>query len=159
MDDTPTANLETQKWLRTDVLNSQPLLETAPDGQNGDESAIYDQALEAANTGNGAEAIAALTRELAHSDSGRSRFLRKVELAQLLMSMGKDAIAYPILKDLAQELSDRKLDEWESPAMVARPLALLYRCISKLQVDTGQLEDLHIRICKLDVAQALSCME
>ena len=159
MDDTPTANLETQKWLRTNVLNSERLLSPIAHGQNGDGAGIYERALEAANSGHTAEAIDTLTRELAQSDSGRSRFIRKVELAQLLIVMGKDAVAYPILKELAQELLDRKLEEWEAPGLVARPLALLYKCMAKLQVDTGQMEDLHTRICKLDVAQALSCLE
>ncbi len=159
MDDTPTANVETQNWLRTEVLNSQRLLEPIPGNGNGTGDGVYEKALEAANGGNTAEAISALTHELAHSDSGRSRFFRRVELAQLLMAIGKDALAYPILKELAQEVTDRKLEEWESPATVARPLALMYRCMAKLQVDTGQMEELHARICKLDVGQALSCQE
>ena len=75
------------------------------------------------------------------------------------MAIGKHVVAYPILKDLAAELQDRKLEEWEAPGLVARPLALLYKCMAKLQVDTAQMEDLHMRICKLDVAQALSCLE
>lgn len=158
MDDTPTANVETQKWLRAEVLNAQRLLDPIPGNGNGSDS-VYERALEAANGGNTADAIQALTHELAHSDSGRSRFFRRVELAQLLMAIGKESLAYPILKELAQELTDRRLEEWESPATVARPLALLYRCMAKLQVDTGQMEDLHTRICKLDVAQALSCQE
>jgi len=158
MDDTPTANVETQKWLRAEVLNAQRLLDPIPGNGNGSDS-VYERALEAANGGNTADAIQALTHELAHSDSGRSRFFRRVELAQLLMAIGKESLAYPILKELAQELTDRRLEEWESPATVARPLALLYRCMAKLQVDTGQMEDLHTRICKLDVTQALSCQE
>jgi type VI secretion system protein ImpA len=159
MDDTPTANLETQKWLRTEVLNAQRLLEPLPNGQNGAATGVYERALEAANGGNTGEAIETLTRELAHSDSGRARFVRKVELAQLLMSIGKEAVAYPILRDLVQELTDRKLEEWESPPLVARPLALLYRCMAKLGTGSGEMEELHTRICKLDVAQALSCLE
>jgi type VI secretion system protein ImpA len=159
MDDTPTANLETQKWLRTKVLNSDRLLEPILNGKNGDAAGVYERALEAANSGNTADAIEMLSRERAQSNSGRSRFVNKMELAQLLMAIGKDAVAYPILKELAQELSDRKLEEWEASSLVARPLALLYKCMAKLQVDTGQMEDLHMRICKLDVAQALSCLE
>ncbi len=75
------------------------------------------------------------------------------------MAIDKDAVAYPILKVLAQELTDRKLEEWESHALVARTLALMYRCMAKLKVDTAQMADLHTRICKLDVAFALSCLE
>lgn len=159
MDDTPTANLETQKWLRTKVLNSERLLDPVPNSHNGNGAGVYERALEAATSGNTAEALESLTKELSQADSGRSRFLRRVELAQLLMAIEKDAVAYPILKELERELTERKLEEWESPSLAARPLALLYRCINRLQVDTGILEELHVRICKLDVAQALSCME
>jgi type VI secretion system protein ImpA len=156
MDDTPTANLETQKWLRSKILNSDRLLNPLPGSQNGDGGGVYERALEAANAGNAAEAIESMTRELSQSDSGRSRFLRRMELAQLLMAMGKEAVAYPILKVLAQELTDRKLEDWEAHALVARTLALMYKCMAKLQVDTGQMADLHTRICKLEVAHALS---
>ncbi len=159
MDDTPTANLETQKWLRTHVLNSERLLEPLLNGNNSDGPGVYERALAAANAGNTGEAIEMLSRERAQSDSGRSRFINKVELAQLLMAIGKHAVAYPILKELTKELLDRKLEEWEAPSLVARPLALQYKCMAKLQVDTGQMEELHMRICKLDVAQALSCLE
>jgi type VI secretion system protein ImpA len=159
MDDTPTANLETQKWLRSKVLNSERLLDPLTNGHRVSGEGIYERALEAANSGNAAEAVDMLNCEVAQSDSGRSRFIRKVELAQLLMTMGKDSVAYPILKELAQDLSDRKLEGWEAPSLVARPLALLYKCMGKLQVDTGQMADLHTRICKLDAAQALSCLE
>jgi type VI secretion system protein ImpA len=159
MDDTPTANLETQKWLRTNVLNSERLLEPLLNGKNADGAGVYARALDAANSGNAAEAIDMLNRERARSDSGRTRFIRKVELAQLLMALEKESVAYPILKELAQELSDRKLEEWEAPSLVARPLALLYRCMAKLQLDKGQMVELHMRICKLDVAEALSCLE
>lgn len=159
MDDTPTANLETQKWLRTKILNSERLLEAIPGSQNGHGENVYERALEAANSGDAAGAVASLTKELSQADSGRGRFLRRVELAQLLMAMEKESIAYPILKELERELTERKLEEWESPLLVARPLALLYRCLAKLQVDTGHMEELHIQICKLDVAQALSCLE
>jgi type VI secretion system protein ImpA len=159
MDDTPTANLETQKWLRTKVLNSEPLLDPLPNGHGSDGGGVYERALEAANSGKMAEGIGMLTRERARSDSGRGRFMRKVELSQLLIAMGKEAVACPILKELAQELTDRKLEDWEAPSLVARPLALLYKCMAKLHLDAAQMEGLHTRICKLDVAQALSCLE
>lgn len=157
MDDTPAANLETQKWIRTKILNSQRLLD--PISANGNSGGTYERAIEAVNSGNGAEAIDAISKQLAHSDSGRSRFISKVELAQVLMAMGKEAVAYPILKELVQEVEQRKLEEWETPELVARPLALQYRCMAKLELDATEMQELHTRLCKLDVAQALSCLE
>ena len=159
MDDTPTANLETQKWLRTNVLNSQRWLSPLSTGSNGDTTGVYERALESLNAGNAAEAIDALMRQVAQSDSARTRFIRKVELAQLLVAMSKEAVAHPILQELALEIEQRKLEEWEKPELVARPLALLYRCMSKLQLDATEMAGLYARLCKLDVAEALSCLE
>jgi len=159
MDDTPTANLETQKWLRTNVLNSQRWLSPLAAGSNGDSTGVYERALESLNAGNAAEAIDALMRQVTQSDCARTRFMRKVELAQLLVAMSKEAIAHPILQELALEIEQRKLEEWEKPELVARPLALLYRCMSKLQLDATEMAGLYARLCKLDVAEALSCLE
>jgi type VI secretion system protein ImpA len=159
MDDTPTANLDTQKWIRTNILNAQRLLNPLRDESDGDSTGVYERALESLNSGNGAEAIDTLMCRVTGSDSGRNRFIRKVELAQLLVAMSKEAVAYPILRELAQEIEQRKLDEWEKPGLVARPLALLHRCMSKLQLDPAEMAALYDRVCKLDAAQALSCLD
>ncbi len=158
MDDTPTANVETQKWIRTHILNSQRLLDPMSNEQNANDNA-YERALEMMSGGDAASAIDSLTRQLSHSDSGRGRFIRRMEIAQLLIAMSKESVAYPILRELAEEIANRKLEEWEKPELVARVLALLYRCMSALSLDPSEMEQLHTRICKLDVAQALSCME
>ena len=50
MDDTPTANLETQKWLRTKVLNSERLLSPLPNGHLSNGAGVYERALEAEGT-------------------------------------------------------------------------------------------------------------
>ena len=35
-----------------------------------------------------------------------------------------------MLRELAVEIAQRRLEDWESPAMVVESLALLYRCLS-----------------------------
>ena len=55
-----------------------------------------------ARSGDVQQAIEVLTREIAHERSGRARFQRKIQLAQICMSTGHEAIAYPILVELAQ---------------------------------------------------------
>ena len=70
-------------------------------------------------------------REMGQERSGRGRFHRKVQLSQLCVSTGHENIALPILQELAAEIERRKLEDWESPDLVARPLALLYQCLGK----------------------------
>ena len=97
-----------------------------------------------------------LTRELARERSGRGRFTRKVQMGELCLNSGREAIAFPLLNDLAAEIEQRKLDEWESPESVAHALALLYKCIEKMDGDAVEKQKLYERICRLDPAQAMS---
>ena len=66
------------------------------------------------------------------------------------------AIAYPILVELADEIERRKLEEWEEAAIVAQPLALLYRCAEKLGRDDAEREKIYQKLCRLDPGQALA---
>jgi type VI secretion system protein ImpA len=87
--------------------------------------------------------------------SGRGRFQRKSQLAQLCVSIGHQTIAIPILQDLAGEIERRKLEDWEAAEMVAHPLALLYKCMER---DTApeDRQKLYAWICRLDPLQALN---
>jgi type VI secretion system protein ImpA len=73
------------------------------------------------------------------------------------MSTGHEAIAYPILNDVSDEIERRKLDEWEPSEVVAHPLALLFRCMNQLDGDAEAKRKLYARICRLDPVQALAC--
>jgi type VI secretion system protein ImpA len=169
MDDTPAANAETLAWLK-EIAPAQSAVEApmpAPMvveefGSNAADRADAppdpgELALQAAAAGRPQEGIEILSREIGRERSGRGRFHRKVQLAQLCLSIGREAIALPILNDLAQEIEQRKLDEWEAPDAVAHPLTLLLRCLSELDGDTEEKRRLYNRICRLDPVQALSC--
>jgi type VI secretion system protein ImpA len=97
-----------------------------------------------------------LSREAAQEPSGRGRFQRKVQLAQICLGAGKEPIARPILEELAQEIERRKLEEWEEPDTVAHALALLYRCMERLDATPEEKQRIYGRICRLDPVQALS---
>jgi len=166
MDDTPAANAETIAWLK----EIAPPVETAPPAmsmavvvEESVERSVDgppdsgELAMQAAAAGRPQEGIEILSREISRERSGRARFHRKVQLAQLCLSIGREAIALPILNDLAQEIEQRKLDEWEAPDAVAHPLSLLFHCLSKLDGDTEEKRRLYNRICRLDPVQALSC--
>lgn len=151
MDDTPVANSETQAWLRNEVgVPNGAAVERAASGS-------VDNAMELARAGRTEDAIAAIKAQLAQERSARGRFHQKTRLAAVLVQSGQEAIALPILQDLAAEIETHKLEDWESGDMVAEPLALLYRCLHKLNGDAAARQSLYVRICRLDPLQALSC--
>jgi type VI secretion system protein ImpA len=170
LDDTPAANPETQAWL--DEIAAAPPAEAAyapaamedateaswaaPDG--GPEIVdANDVAMQAARAGRPQEAIEILTREATAEKSGRGRFQRRLQLAQLCMNMGYERIAHPILEQLAAEIDSRGLEGWEAAPTVAQPLALLYRCLEKLDTAPDLKQKVYDRICRLDPLQALAC--
>jgi len=89
--------------------------------------------------------------------SGRPRFQRKIQLAQVCMASGHEAIAYPILEEIGREIEQRNLEEWEAPDTLAHPLVLLLRCMNKLGSSAEEKQRIYARICRLDPIQALSC--
>ena len=170
-DDTPTANAETQAWLKEVAAPPQPVngfqrhcrpwMRHSP-AENGDGGRAappdaFQVAMEAARSGDVQQAVEILSREIAHERSGRARFQRKIQLAQICMSTGHEAIAYPILNEMADEIEHRKLEEWEASEVVAHPLALLFRCMNQLDGDAEFKRKLYARICRLDPVQALAC--
>ncbi len=171
MDDTPAANAETQTWLRESILPPPPAPapsepEFVPaamtsgsqsDRANGEKVPdVIEIAMKAARAGKVQEAIGILTREIGNERTGRGRFQRHIQLANIFLSTKHEAIAYPILVELAEEIERRKLEEWEEPSVVAQPLALLYRCAEKLGRDDAEKEKIYQKLCRLDPGQALA---
>lgn len=166
MDDTPTANGETQTWLRDVILSggSEPsaaleLLRGASTGRtgNGDRrrDASYEHALSEVRAGRADKGIQSLMRELDREKTPRGRFLRQVQLAEVMVEAGLDTIARPALQELLEAIDAHKLAEWESGDLVARPMALLYRCLAKTEEDPEAMQALYLRICRLDPVQAI----
>jgi type VI secretion system protein ImpA len=172
MDDTPAANPETQTWLRESVLPPPPAAPVAPapatepepipvirqaQSANGEKRPdVVELAMKAARAGRVQEAIEMLTREIGNERTGRGRFQRHIQLANIFLATKHEAIAYPILVELAEEIERRKLEEWEEPSVVAQPLALLYRCAEKLGRDDAEKQKIYQKLCRLDPGQALA---
>jgi type VI secretion system protein ImpA len=163
-DETPVASAETHAWLKDLAAPAPPALPPA--------AAVFDDpgigpsepsepappdsfvlAVEAARAGRGSEAIQMLASEIPRQQSGRARFQRKLQLAQICMMTGHETLAQPILEELAQSIDQHQLDEWESREIVAQPLVMLY----KLQRDEASKQKLYARISRLDPVQALEC--
>jgi type VI secretion system protein ImpA len=179
-DDTPPANLETMAWLKErGVLPGDPaelapapvappvqqvwyappgaLRAPAPSEEGAQEAPpdAYELAMQTAQAGNVEEALAILSREQAQEPCGRDRFLRKLQLAQLCLATGNEAIAEPVLQELAEEIDRRKLAEWELAEVVTQPLTLLYRCLDRAPEAAAEKRDLYARICRLYPARAV----
>jgi type VI secretion system protein ImpA len=170
MDDTPTANAETQTFLKQLTASQGSNAAEAPAVRGLDEDEreagepgeptppdTYALAMEAARTGHAGDAIQMLSDEIARQQSGRARFQRKLQLAQICMLTGHEALAQPILEELAGAIASHRLEDWEAASAVAHPLTLLYRCLHKLDGDNGAKQKLYAQISRLDPMQALEC--
>jgi type VI secretion system protein ImpA len=167
LDDTPAANPETKAWLRQlqDPPSSMVAGETdspAPASRNGTPSWLtqsadaYVMAKEALAAGHEDKAFAIMRGEIGRQRSGRGRFRRTMQLIELVVSSGKDAIAQPLLDDVTAMIENHKLDAWEEPEQVARDLLTLMRNSKKIQGSSSDKQKMFERICRLDPVQALS---
>ena len=166
-DETPAANPETQTWLRELLAEPadaapHPNLPRLPviDGvQNAWQKGFVDAhalATEAMRRGQPQKAFEILNKEIERQRSGRGRFQRKLQLAQVCIGAGKDAIAQPLLDDIAAAVENHKLEDWEDREMVAGVLAFLMQASKKIQGDAKVKQAMFERICRLDPAQAFS---
>ena len=157
-DDTPTANGETQTWLRgfsqPQWVASTPLAAMESEGTATPDS--YDLAMEKVRSGRPGEAIEMLAQDIQLQTSGRGRFQRKLQLAQLCMATGHETLAHPILEHLVDEIDQHQLEHWEAADMVSHALSLLYRANEKLNGDPAVKQKIYARICRLDPIQALA---
>ena len=169
LDDTPAANPETKAWLQhlkgavqasgspgdgsntvsTVDLNGTPTWLT----QAADSYVLAKQALAA---GQEEKAFAFMRSEIARQSSGRGRFRRTMQLIELAVAAGKDAIAQPLLDDVTAMIETHKLDSWEDPEQVASDLLKLMRNSKKIQDSIDDKQAMFERICRLDPVQALS---
>lgn len=171
-DGTQAANNETQTWITGVILPPPPaapepqviLTPSAPSaalasGNNGTNAPdVQELAQQAARSGRIQDAVELLSREISQERSGRARFLRKVQLAELCLSVNQETIAYPILTELAEEIERRRLEEWEEPSLLAQALLLLFGCMGKLGYDDAAKQGIYQKICRLDPVKVLSAV-
>jgi type VI secretion system protein ImpA len=170
-DGTQAAHKETQAWISECILPppapTEPEIVVAPHpspsaavpGNNGSATPdAHELAQQAVRSGRIQDAVEILSREIAQERSGRARFHRKIQLAALCLSAKHEAIAYPILAEIAEEIDRRKLEEWEESSALAQPLALLFRCMNKLGYDEAAKQKIYQKICRLDPVQIFSGM-
>ena len=170
-DDTPVANAETQQWIDAEIL--PPVPEAVEGGAEAESEPayvppaaaatqadappdIYETALTVLKQGRMSEAINMLVRDAELQPSGRARFHRRVQMAQLCLAADQSAVAYPVLRDLSSEIERRALETWESGELLAQPLSLLLRCLSQRKNTEEEREVIFDRLCRLDPQAALT---
>ena len=158
MDDTPTANAETREWLKA-VVGADGVAAASngerPGHGEGYTPHVRDRALAEVRAGNPERAVELLMRELSREKTRRGRFLGQTLLAHIMVDAGHEAVAMPILEELLQSVETYHLEEWEAGPVVAEPMALLYRCLAKLDGDPTARQSLYLRICRLDPLRAI----
>lgn len=160
MDDSPTANAETRSWLRSQGFGRPRAEADAQDEDYGTprrgERDVHALAMDRVKAGQPQKGIELLMRESAQEKSPRARFLRRMEAAEIMLDHGLAPVARPILRDMLTQVDEHRLEEWESGEMVARALGLLYRAIEILGDDEGNMQELYLRVCRLDPMQAIT---
>ena len=167
-DDTPAANAETRQWLAEMVLPATSDL-TAASPESAKPVAtrmsasskavpqpdIFETAQEVMAQGRPAEAISMLLRDSEGQPSGRMRFLRRVQMAQLCLAANQVAVAFPMLRDLAAEIEKRTLETWETAEMLSTPLSLYLQCLVQRDASASEQNEIFERLCKVDPQAAL----
>jgi type VI secretion system protein ImpA len=168
MDDTATANAETRAWLQAGGFLSEAAAAAAAEQARPEPSpthgearprgsrTAFDRAMDEVRAGQPQRGIELLMREAEQEKSSRARFLRRSEAGQIMVDAGLEGVALPILRELLEQIEAHKLEEWEAGDAVARPMALLYRCLDKLGGDVDLKENLYRQICRLDPVQAMA---
>jgi type VI secretion system protein ImpA len=174
-DGTPCAGAETRAWIEEtftagadSALNSMAPSSVMPSGysnlepsRTGDDEVRtpdpWEQAQELQRGGRAQEAISLLGRAAREATTGRERFLRTFQQAEICLLMGRPGVATPLLEGLARQIDEFRLDQWEDPALCARVVAALYQCVKGK--DEARARAIYDRLCQLDIAQALSLGE
>jgi hypothetical protein len=172
-DDTPTANAETRTWLETEILPAaaaapppvsayEPPPQPAPlptdDGSDAEPDA-WTLAVADLRAGRAGEGFQRLRRAVLQATSGRERFRRKLQLAELCLMSKTPRAALPLLEELARQVDEFRLEQWEDEELCARVWGALYRCLRGLGPDNGaadRLQKVYDRLCRLDINLALS---
>jgi type VI secretion system protein ImpA len=163
MDDAPTANAETMAWIARELdVPGVPAPEhhaSGPSATNGDRPrgrGAFARAMEEVRAGSPQRAIELLMRELSREQTPRGRFLRRIEIARIMVDAGLEPVAQPMLEELLELIETHHLEQWEASDLVAQPLTLLYRVYGKLGTDSETSQPLYLRICRLDPLQAMA---
>jgi hypothetical protein len=177
-DRTAAATSETREWLRSEIaadkgqllwanlVDSRPPPE--PSGApsfNGDQGQTSDaspwiNARKLAGEGQVEQAVDTLVRALQGAITGRDRFLIKLHLAELFLAVGRHQLAFPLAEDLAHQINEFHLEQWEEAQLLARVWETMLRCLRGAGTDNGKepnekYHEAFSRLCRIDIDRAM----
>jgi type VI secretion system protein ImpA len=161
MDAMPAASPETKTWIAKQILEGAASgdANSGRDGSTAESRAprnVYALAQAEATAGKPEHAIEMLMRELSHETSERGRFLRRTQIATIMVDNGLVAVAKPLLQQLIEQIDKFSLSEWEDGAIVSQPLALMVRCLDAQPAEADdKREEYYLRVCTLNPIQAM----
>jgi type VI secretion system protein ImpA len=157
VDDTPTAGADALKWLSTAIVGgARTPVAVSKNGGDPAASSTLELAAVEARAGRHQRAAELLLCEPLGEESKRARFIRRLQLAELMMSTERQGVAKSLLEGLVAQLeTPHRIDEWEAGTWAAQPIALLCRCIDALEANAPARSELYRRLYALDPVQAI----
>jgi type VI secretion system protein ImpA len=125
-------------------------------GMPSDQSGSWQEAEALVRSGNVDQGLQRMAALAAQETSGRARFMRKLMLVDVCNTAGRERLARTVLEELNQQITDYKLSEWESSALVGAVWSRLYRVYKKSELSSEQEQavSLYGQLCRLDPWQA-----
>ena len=135
------------------------LTPTAPLDQPNSANVSWHEAEQLVRSGEVERGLTQMVRLAANETTGRSRFHRKLLLAQICIETNRDRIARSILEELAEQIDKFQLENWESSELIAGVWSRIFRIYK--QSNDAELGEraakYYERLCRLDPWQALKC--
>ncbi len=171
MDDTPACNPQTQAWLDdlmddpAAVAETDESYETPPSPPPGAKSSPlpwrkkfadpFRIATEALRRGDKPKALEIMRNEIETQSSGRGKFLRQVQVAELCVQANAKDIAQPFLSQVKQTMEEFRVPLWEDRALVVQALVDLYLYHEETIDNSTDRAAIFEQVCRLDPVRAL----
>jgi hypothetical protein len=125
-------------------------------GMPSDQSGSWQEAEALVRSGKIDQGLQRMALLAAHETSGRARFMRKLMLVDVCTNAGRMRLARTVLEELNQQITEYKLIQWESSALVGAVWSRLYRLYKKSEMNSEleQASTLYNQLCRLDPWQA-----
>lgn len=162
-DNTPFASDQTRMWIDAEVMKSGG---SGAEGGSSDTADPWVVGLQAAGrkaaAGDNAEAMDIMRKGLAQAGQQRDQTYWRCALAQLLINVGDAEPASNILEQVAGQLADSPLQDWE-PGLLSHVYKLLLQSYQKQQKKNKEdpslkdkVEKTYEKLCWYDPVTALS---
>jgi type VI secretion system protein ImpA len=125
-------------------------------GMPSDQSGSWQEAEALVRSGSIDQGLQRMAALAAQETSGRARFMRKLMLVDVCKNAGRERLARTVLEELNQQITDYKLNQWESSALVGAVWSRLYGLYKKSEMSSEQelAASLYSQLCRLDPWQA-----